>query len=228
LYRAYLDTDRNAATGFSIAGLGADYLIENGLLYKYIGPGWNWSEVKPVAQSLISSQVQWLLPNADISMSGYPAALRLVFQVLDSSSGISNTGTSLNYAYTPSNSNVQTYSISNDVSKIYYQANLSATYQHVRFYIDTDNSATTGYVVGGIGADYLIENGNLYRYTVNGSWTAIGASHMNLSGSNYSWWIWRSDDKETLFSGPPSSSVLQLANGTSIVFSSPPVVHALN
>jgi Spherulation-specific family 4 len=226
-YRTYLDTDRNAATGYSIAGLGADYLIENGILYKYVGPGWTWSALKPVAQSLGSAQIQWSVANADINMTGYPAALRLVFQVLDSS-GSTNTGTSLNYAYTPSDANVQTYSTSNDVSRIYYQASISTTFQYVRFYIDTDSSAITGYQVGGIGADYLIENGNLYHYASNGKWAAIGTSQINVSGSNYSWWIWRSDDKDTLFSGPPCSSVLQLANGTSIVFTSPPIVHTLN
>src|SRR5690349_9398960 len=36
-YRTYLDTDVNAGTGFAIAGIGADYLLEDGLLWRYVG-----------------------------------------------------------------------------------------------------------------------------------------------------------------------------------------------
>src|SRR3569623_1690916 len=42
-YRAYLDTDMNASSGFATQGIGADYLLENGFLYRYVGPGWAWT-----------------------------------------------------------------------------------------------------------------------------------------------------------------------------------------
>ena len=50
-----------------------------------------------------------------------------------------------------------------------------------QFYIDTDNNSATGYQdsqYGASGADYLIENGYLYRYTGTGgwSWTAVTAT----------------------------------------------------
>jgi len=38
--RVYLDTDGNAATGFLINGIGADYLIENNVCYKWNGSAW--------------------------------------------------------------------------------------------------------------------------------------------------------------------------------------------
>lgn len=40
-YRAYIDTDRNSATGFATAGIGANFMLENGSLYRHVGPGWS-------------------------------------------------------------------------------------------------------------------------------------------------------------------------------------------
>ncbi|MFC5500687.1 fibronectin type III domain-containing protein [Lysinimonas soli] len=71
------------------------------------------------------------------------------------------------------------------------QYNLSYTFQNV--FIDTDGSTSTGYQIGGIGADYLIENGTLYRSTSGANawdWTPITLSSGPLtssSGGLYKW-----------------------------------------
>ncbi len=73
---------------------------------------------------------------------------------------------------------ISAYSASADATNFTYAAtfNQAFTYHHV--FIDTDVNAGTGYTVAGIGADYMVENGNLYRATANGSawsWTSLGA-----------------------------------------------------
>jgi hypothetical protein len=54
---------------------------------------------------------------------------------------------------------------------ISYFLNYTGTPAFKDIFIDVDQSASTGYPINGIGADYLIENGTLYRYSgVNGGW----------------------------------------------------------
>ncbi|MFB4277629.1 spherulation-specific family 4 protein [Nonomuraea sp. MTCD27] len=44
-HHVYIDADNDAATGFAVAGIGADYLIENSWYYRHAGSGWNWTPV---------------------------------------------------------------------------------------------------------------------------------------------------------------------------------------
>jgi hypothetical protein len=52
----YIDTDTNAATGYQVAevagGFGADYMIENDLLYVSTGADWSWREITGVSPLL--------------------------------------------------------------------------------------------------------------------------------------------------------------------------------
>ena len=43
--RVWLDTDADqlAATGFALGGVGAEFLVENGWLYRHEGGGWSWA-----------------------------------------------------------------------------------------------------------------------------------------------------------------------------------------
>jgi hypothetical protein len=43
----FIDTDESVATGYANAGIGANFMIENGTLYQYTGSGstWSWSSV---------------------------------------------------------------------------------------------------------------------------------------------------------------------------------------
>lgn len=82
-HRVYMDADQNSATGFSGNGVGADYLLENGNLYKYSGTGadWSWTLVKAVNYSAAASAVQWTVNRADVGESAMPNGTNLVFQV---------------------------------------------------------------------------------------------------------------------------------------------------
>ncbi|KAB8194860.1 hypothetical protein FH608_017060 [Nonomuraea phyllanthi] len=44
-HHVYVDADNDAATGFAVASIGADYLIENSWFYQHAGTGWNWTPV---------------------------------------------------------------------------------------------------------------------------------------------------------------------------------------
>ncbi|GGP01677.1 hypothetical protein LDL08_01140 [Nonomuraea glycinis] len=44
-HHVYIDQDNDATTGFAVAGIGADYLIENSWFYRHTGTGWNWTPV---------------------------------------------------------------------------------------------------------------------------------------------------------------------------------------
>jgi chitodextrinase len=52
-HHVYIDHDNDAATGFAVAGIGADYLIENSWFYQHTGTGWNWTpvDVNPLVSS---------------------------------------------------------------------------------------------------------------------------------------------------------------------------------
>lgn len=72
-YNVLIDTDGNAATGYSVTGadgttIGADYLIENGTLYSYVGPGFSWSAVSGVSPLVSNTNglYVWQVPAADL------------------------------------------------------------------------------------------------------------------------------------------------------------------
>jgi hypothetical protein len=79
--RAYVDTDRNASTGFAQAGTGADYLLENGSLYQHTGTGWSWTLVRTVTFSSTGGVAQWTVNRADLGETASPNDADLIFQV---------------------------------------------------------------------------------------------------------------------------------------------------
>lgn len=79
--RAYVDTDRNPATGFAQGGAGADFLLENGSLYRHNGGGWSWTLVGAVTHSASGGTARWTVPRASLGESATPNDADLVFQV---------------------------------------------------------------------------------------------------------------------------------------------------
>jgi hypothetical protein len=79
-FRIYLDSDRSAATGYPISGIGANFMIENNYLYKYSGSNgsWAWGAGKFIGMTKTTSLVKWTVARADI---GSPSALTLVANV---------------------------------------------------------------------------------------------------------------------------------------------------
>jgi len=69
--------------------------------------------------------------------------------------------------------------------KYKFSYNFTGTWSYFHVFLDTDRSASTGYTVAGIGADYMIENGTLYHATANGSgwnWASAGTVTYTNSG----------------------------------------------
>jgi hypothetical protein len=69
LHHVYLNTDSNAATGFqlpspSTSRLGADYMIENNILYRSLSAGWSWAPVTGVSPGMTvsGSTYSWTVP----------------------------------------------------------------------------------------------------------------------------------------------------------------------
>ncbi|OJH37733.1 DUF4832 domain-containing protein [Cystobacter ferrugineus] len=79
--RAYIDVDRNPATGFAQQGVGADYLLENSFLYANVGGGWNWQFIKTVTYTDSAGAVQWTVERADIGETATPNDADVVFQI---------------------------------------------------------------------------------------------------------------------------------------------------
>lgn len=105
--RAYIDVDRNPSTGFSQQGIGADYLLENGSLYKHLGGGWSWQFLETVTHTASAGVAQWSVARASIGESAIPNDADIVFQTetpLETSpqythvySGSSGSGTTTQY-----------------------------------------------------------------------------------------------------------------------------------
>lgn len=74
----YLDADLKASTGLTIGGLGADYLLVNGNLYKYSGTGgynWAWQLQRQVSFSDNGSTAKWVIARSEL---GWPASVKLI------------------------------------------------------------------------------------------------------------------------------------------------------
>ena len=83
-YHVFIDTDRSAATGYTIAGLGANYMIENGNLYRSTanGSGWNWASAGTVTYTNSGGVATFTVPLTSI---GSPAHFNAAYQVATSS-----------------------------------------------------------------------------------------------------------------------------------------------
>ncbi|MET0135140.1 MAG: DUF4832 domain-containing protein [Kibdelosporangium sp.] len=111
--RTYIDTDRNAATGYAQGGAGADYLLENANLYRHTASGWSWTLVKQVTHSASGGVVRWTVDRADIDETSNPNDADVVFQVespLETSAKLTHTystggGGNGTVSYTPTTAN---------------------------------------------------------------------------------------------------------------------------
>lgn len=80
-YHAFFNTDGDTATGYQLpypspSALGADYMIENGVLYRSRSTSWKWTAVTPNPTDTVSgSKYTWTLP---LSRIGSPTGTQLV------------------------------------------------------------------------------------------------------------------------------------------------------
>jgi hypothetical protein len=202
--RVWIDGDRNAQTGFSTTalGIGAEYLIENGALWRYTGTGgtsWSWALVRTASQvtGVVDGMnfIKWTIPLSDL---GTTRDTNVVFHV--DGSGGSSFSAPYRHIYTTTDpaSPILGYYAENDSSKIYYHAEIGPSFAWKHVFIDADQNATTGWKIGGIGAEFMIENGRLYKYGGSGwSWMDVGDAHLVVSGTSHDWWIYRTDIGKT-------------------------------
>jgi len=97
---------------------------------------------------------------------------------------------------TQNSSGTASLSISSSSTTITFQVTYQGTPSFVRVFVDTDKNTATGYAVGSIGADYLIENGFLYQYAGSGGswgWTEIKSVSLAQSNGVATWNVARSD-----------------------------------
>ena len=70
-HNVFIDTDNDAATGYQVAGIGADYLIEDGTLYQHTGTGFSWATVSGVSPLVSNSGglYQWQVPTSSLGVA---------------------------------------------------------------------------------------------------------------------------------------------------------------
>jgi len=77
--RVYVDKDRSVSSGYAAYGVGADFMIENGRLYKYAGSNgsWAWTAVKAITATPSTGTTALTVARADL---GSPTAINFVAQ----------------------------------------------------------------------------------------------------------------------------------------------------
>jgi hypothetical protein len=234
-HRAYIDTDENAGTGFGHCTLGADYMVEDATgtstVYAYTGDGisWSWAPVCPVGVTLGSGSILWTVDRTFTAETAYPNGADVCFESETSGNPI-QTSAKIHHAYSNESEPIHAYFGENDGSSVFYQAAFDVSYAQKHVFIDTDQNAASGYPVGGIGADYMLENGTAYHYTgvvPAWGWTSIGASNMSPATAGAtgatSWSIARSLIGETAPSGEASNLVFHGRTTAGVEFTTSPI-----
>jgi hypothetical protein len=71
-YHVFINTDGDTATGYQLpypspSALGADYMIENGVLYRSLSTGWSWTAAATNPTMTVSGSTRtWTLPLSEI------------------------------------------------------------------------------------------------------------------------------------------------------------------
>ncbi len=112
-----------------------------------------------------------------------------------------------------SSGNILSTSATNTDTAVTYTMSYAAAGTFYRVYIDTDQNASTGFAVGGAGAEYLLENSNLYKYTGSGSdwsWSKVKSEAFSASGGTARWTVARADIGETSACSEKSTLVFDI------------------
>lgn len=195
LLQLFIDTNNSASTGFKRGSIGAEYLIENGKLYKFSGSSqttWSWSSVKAVTYSKTSTEASFRILKSDL---GNPSQVSLV-SAKNSPEEVSAPITVTNQVAQPT-ATISTPVVTNNTNDYAIQFSYTGTPTLVQLFIDSNNSASSGFSTGGIGAEYLVENGKLYQFNgatqTSWGWSAVKTvSHSNSAGVA-AWTIAKSD-----------------------------------
>ena len=165
---------------------GRDYYINGGYVYDLPAPlvGPNISAAEINITSMTASRFFITGPvTVDLSLGVYNASAEAVNTTPWIDGVIDN-------VYVDSNASIYippVFCLMNRINKVYYALTPRSLYllvdydqeeplnsMELKIFIDTDNNASTGYSVGGIGAEYMVNTTNyeetsLYKYTYNGT-----------------------------------------------------------
>lgn len=113
----------------------------------------------------------------------------------------------------PSCSSIMKPQATNDASNVYYSFQYSGTWNYYQVFIDTDHNSSTGFAIGGIGADYLVESNKLYQHGGGGwNWNQLKTVTYSNTNNTASWAVARVDIGETAASGEKTDLVFKLAD----------------
>ena len=229
-YRIFLDTDRNAATGFALAqGIGADYLVEaDGFGYSELyrdnpTAGWLWDPRGAVPFSVAGGFAQFTIARAAIGETAVCAEATDV--VLNHDATYSG---KITHTYTPACGGglaITSWQATNSATEITYRLGYGGVPDFFRVWIDTDRNLSTGYVVdGAIGADYLLEaddagDARIYqdRPGAGWGWDDRGAVPFSIGGGVAQATVDRRTLGETACSGETADLVFDVeASGTRV------------
>jgi hypothetical protein len=89
---------------------------------------------------------------------------------------------------------ITNFSMTNDANNFYYSYSYEGQPSWLQIFLDTDNNPATGFSYNGIGADYMIENDNVWKYSAatgapadTWAWTSIVSANKNNVAPNVSW-----------------------------------------
>lgn len=180
--RVYIDANQTATSGYPLSGTGVDYFVENGVLYRYSGTNgsWAWTRVKQLPFALGSASATLSIAKTDIGSPGVIDSITQTAAPTITSAKITTSTAATAPAAASSTAAV-------DGLNIRYVIPFASKPTWTRVYIDANRVASSGYPYNGIGAEYLIENGSLFRYAgSNGSWawTAVKAASSTVGATS--------------------------------------------
>lgn len=86
---------------------------------------------------------------------------------------------------TPAPISISNLRASSSGTSVSYEFNYTGAPNFHRFYFDTDMTTTTGLPNGGVGGDFMVENGRFYRYSGdNGAWGWTFIQNVTVSNTN--------------------------------------------
>jgi hypothetical protein len=177
----YIDSDNRENTGNTtiFPGRGIDYIIQDDSLYQWTGSTWKW--IALVRTSKTSTQSVWYFSSQYIQAPLINAKKPIKL-------GFSRQDTAWTNLFTSPILWIDSYTIVyNEPALFHFSFNNNFTSgDHLFVYLDTDNKPGTGHSIGGIGADYLIQDSWMFKW--NGStWTSHSCPMAASTGASASW-----------------------------------------
>lgn len=194
----YIDSDYNEGTGYQSDWVnGADYLIEEGRIYKSTADGfrWNWEEIgeatfdkndTTIYSKTTVDEILDLNPKfrvAAVSWNNEWESVSHIVMPPINRGVITIDGDASDWAHVAvlASSDIGELKVLDDDKAIYFLLQNGNVGQHTQIFLNIDNNINSGYgrniLDTKIGAEYLIEDDRLYRSTADGdswSWEHVG------------------------------------------------------